>query len=335
MSKRKLTKRQAWRINKIQDERRQRAAARDSAADDALSEDSLGPEQPGLVIAHFGTQVLVEGDDGEQRCHLRANMDNLVTGDRVAWRAGDQLGVVVAREPRHAELLRPDPYGKLKPVAANVDQIIVVIAPLPEPHANLIDRYLVAAECIDIEPVILLNKSDLVDAEQRARLDDLLAPYTAIGYRVLEASSRSKDGMAQLKATLAKRTSVFVGQSGVGKSSLVNALIPEAGIRVGALSEARDKGTHTTTTARWYHLPDQAAIIDSPGIREFGLWHVDREDVEQGFREFRPLLGLCRFRDCQHQQEPGCALLEAEADGTIAPQRMASYRYIVGEQLSR
>ena len=328
MSKRKLTRRQSWRINKIQEERRQRAATKTSVEDDT----ALGAEQDGLVIAHFGTQVLVEGVSASQRCHLRSNLDSIVTGDQVVWRAGDGLGVIVARQPRRSELQRPDSFGHLKPVAANVDQIVVVIAPRPQPHANLIDRYLVAAECSGIDPVILLNKSDLVTEDLRARVDALLAPYPRLGYRVLEASCKQQNGMSALQAALAQRVSVFVGQSGVGKSSLVSTLLPDLEIRVGDLSEARDKGTHTTTTARWYHLTGGAAIIDSPGIREFGLWHIERDALEQGFREFRPFLGHCKFRDCQHIAEPGCALLAAVQRGDIDPQRMASYRHIVNAQ---
>ena len=332
MGKRKLTRRQAWRVNKIQEERRKRAAARDDRAEEALGSGELGAEREGLVAAHYGTQVLVEHAGERQRCHLRANLESLVTGDEVIWRPGDPYGVVVARQPRQTELLRPDPSGKLKPVAANVDQILIVIAPVPEPHANLVDRYLVAAENVDIEPVILLNKSDRIDDDNRAALAQLLAPYPNLGYRVLEASCKTQDGLAPLLDTLAGRISVFVGQSGVGKSSLVNALLPDANTRVGELSEARDKGTHTTTTAELFHLPEGGSLIDSPGIREFGLWHMEREQIEAGFREFQPLLGLCKFRDCKHQREPGCALLAAVEAGEISTRRMDSYRHILGQQ---
>ena len=164
MSKRKLSRQQAWRVEKIQGERAKRAARRDEAAAEALAGGELGPEQEGLVIAHYGTQVAVESDSGAvQRCHLRANLEGLVTGDRVVWCQGDPTGVIVAQLERSSELRRPDPMGKLKPVAANIDQIIVVIAPHPEPHANLIDRYLVAAEAMGIEPVLLLEQDRSVE----------------------------------------------------------------------------------------------------------------------------------------------------------------------------
>jgi ribosome biogenesis GTPase len=132
-----------------------------------------------------------------------------------------------------------------------------------------------------------------------------------------------------LHAALRERVSVFVGQSGVGKSSLINVLLPEADLRVGALSESTQKGIHTTTTAQLFHLSGGGSLIDSPGIREFGLWHMTREQVERGFREISPLLGSCKFRDCQHQQEPGCAILQAVESGEISEGRMESYRRIV------
>ncbi len=332
MTKRKLTRRQAWRVNKIQEERSRRAAAKDQLAEESLAAGELGAEREGLITAHYGTQVMVEAAQGEsQRCHLRANLEGLVTGDRVVWCPGDPTGVVVAQLERHSELRRPDPHGALKPVAANIDQILIVVAPYPEPHANLIDRYLVAAENVQIRPVLLLNKTDLLNEDPALEqgIAKLLEPYASLGYQLLHTSTKA-GGMAQLHAALSDRISVFVGQSGVGKSSLVNALLPEAGLRVGALSETTLKGTHTTTTAQLFHLPSGGTLIDSPGIREFGLWHMDKEQVEAGFVEFRPHLGRCKFRDCQHQQEPDCAILQAAEDGSISAARLESYRRIIG-----
>jgi ribosome biogenesis GTPase len=331
MSKRKLSRQQAWRVEKIQEERARRAAKRDAEAEQALAGGELGPEREGLVTAHYGTQVAVESAPGVSlRCHLRANLEALVTGDRVVWCEGDPTGVVVAQLERNSVLSRPDPYGKLKPVAANIDQIMVVIAPLPTPHANLIDRYLVAAETVGIEPVILLNKIDLLadDPVLGQEMDELLAIYPTLGYRILRTSSL-EGGLEALHGALRERISVFVGQSGVGKSSLINVLLPDAELRVGALSESRQKGVHTTTTAQLFHLDCGGSLIDSPGIREFGLWHMSREQVEQGFREFRPFLGACKFRDCRHQQEPGCAILGAAESGQISQRRLGSYRHIV------
>lgn len=335
MAKRHLNRRQSWRIEKVQEERALRAARRESRAIEELEGGDLGPEQTGLVIAHFGVQVEVEAQEGEHlgqvfRCHLRANLPALVTGDRVVWRPGNQgIGVIVAQLPRQSELCRPDTRGQLKPVAANVDLIVIVFAPLPEPHANLIDRYLIAAEHAGITPLLLLNKADLIDAQNEKALNALLAVYRTLGYPLMEVSAHGGAGMEALQSRLDGHVSVFVGQSGVGKSSLVNSLLPGIDTRVGPLSELTGKGTHTTTTARLFHFPRGGELIDSPGIREFGLGHVSRADVEAGFIEFQELLGHCRFRDCKHDREPGCALLKALEDGQIQPQRMASYRHII------
>ena len=334
MAKRQLNRRQNWRIEKIQEERAARAAKRESHTLDTLEGGDLGPEQLGLVIAHFGVQVEVEALDGELagqvcRCHLRANLPALVTGDQVVWRAGNQgIGVIVAQLPRNTELCRPD-RGQLKPVAANVDLIVIVFAPLPEPHPNLIDRYLVAAEHAGITPLLLLNKADLIDAQNGPALEALLAVYRQLGYPLLEVSAHEGGGMQALQERLNGHVSVFVGQSGVGKSSLVNSLLPGVDTRVGPLSEQTGAGTHTTTTARLFHFPGGGKLIDSPGIREFGLGHVSRDDVEAGFIEFHELLGHCRFRDCKHDREPGCALLKALEEGRIQQQRMNSYRHIL------
>ncbi|MCU1723562.1 MULTISPECIES: small ribosomal subunit biogenesis GTPase RsgA [Pseudomonas] len=335
MAKRQLNRRQNWRIEKIQEERAARAAKREGRALEVLEGGDLGPEQTGLVIAHFGVQVEVEAEQGDEagqvfRCHLRANLPALVTGDRVVWRAGNQgIGVIVAQLPRSTELCRPDSRGQLKPVAANVDLIVIVFAPAPEPHANLIDRYLVAAEHAGIRPLLLLNKADLIDEQNAPALNALLAVYRQLGYPLLEVSAHHGNGMEQLQTILDGHISVFVGQSGVGKSSLVNSLLPNVQSRVGELSEWSGQGQHTTTTARLYHFPGGGELIDSPGIREFGLVHVSRADVEAGFIEFSTLLGNCRFRDCKHDREPGCALLKALEDGSVQQQRMNSYRSII------
>ncbi|WP_295803342.1 small ribosomal subunit biogenesis GTPase RsgA [uncultured Microbulbifer sp.] len=340
MSKRKLNRRQQWRIAKIQQEREARARKREESLAHAEDEGDLGPEQTGMVIANYGTQVLVESpaaSEGEpglrQRCHVRANIDTLVTGDRVAWRpsVGEStggLGVVGARLPRHSELQRPDRYGDMKTVAANIDRILIVIAPYPEPFANAIDRYLVAAETTGIQPLLLLNKIDLIDESNRDSLQELLRPYPDLGYPILRLSTKTGEGLDDLLATLAEGTSVFVGQSGVGKSSLINGLLPSAGARTGALSEATQKGTHTTTAAELFHLPGGGDLIDSPGIREFGLWHMSEQELLEGFVEFRPFIGHCRFRDCRHQSEPGCAIQQALERGDISERRMDSYLHL-------
>ena len=238
------------------------------------------------------------------------------------------MGVIIAVLPRENFLERPSSLGELRPVAANIDQIIIVIAPLPEPHANLIDRYLVAAEHYQLSPVLLMNKSDLLDENNRSEMQELLSIYRDIGYPVLSVSSKTGARMDELKTLLDDKTSVFVGQSGVGKSAMINRLLPAANTVVGSLSEARDKGRHTTTSARLYHFSEGGDLIDSPGIREFHLEHLDKETLLNGFLEFRPFLGHCKFRDCQHDKEPGCRLKQGDrgsANQSTAHEQLPPY----------
>lgn len=340
MAKRKLTKRQTWRVEKIQQEKAKRAERKEQDISEKLNAGELGEEIHGQVIAHFGTQVEVEdAQRSSYRCYLRANLGSLVTGDRVVFRPGPEqqaasgdtirTGVVEMVQPRQSELSRPNPYNEIKPVAANIDFIVLVIAPEPEAHANLIDRYLVAAENCDIEPILLLNKTDLINASNQQRFDELLATYQQLGYRTLRVCSKQESSLSEFKDFLNGRISVFVGQSGVGKSSLIDTLLPDEELKVGALSHASKKGRHTTTTARLYHFPDGGDLIDSPGIREFGLWHMSEDEVLQGFKEIRHLSGYCRFRDCHHEQEPGCAILQAVEQGEISEARFNSYKRIL------
>jgi len=341
MAKRLLSRRQSWRIEKIQEERTARAQKREERTLEELDGSDLGPEQEGLVIAHFGIQIEVEASSDELsgqrfRCYLRANLPALVTGDKVIWRPGNQgLGVIVAQLPRKSELCRPDMQGKLKPVASNIDQILIVFAPLPEPHANLIDRYLVAASHAGIKPILLLNKADLLEQDKTHKAKNLLDIYKKLGYMILQVSAYSGAGMQELEDVLKERVSVVVGQSGVGKSSLINRLLPEAQTAVGPLSELTGKGTHTTTTARLFYFPNGGSLIDSPGIREFGLAHVSLDDIEAGFIEFHEFLGRCRFRNCSHEHEPGCALLEAVEQGNISPERLNSFKFLTANLAER
>jgi len=330
MAKRKLNKQQQRRIKA----KHQRSSVPEeiTGEESGVDNSGLGPEQAGVVTSHFGTQVEIEAADrSTRRCHIRANLETLVTGDEVIWRDGDPTGVVVALKTRRSVLKRPDPYGEMKAIASNIDVIVIVVAPLPELHANLIDRYLVAAESSGITPVLVLNKIDLINDDNRSRIDSLMAIYRGIGYATLQTSTYSKQGLTELARMLKDRTSVLVGQSGVGKSSLINELVPELELKTGALSESTEKGTHTTTQSRLLHLPGTGRVIDSPGIREFGLWHMEREAILEGFIEFRHYLGHCKFRDCRHEQEPGCALLEALAKGEISSQRFFSCQQIIND----
>jgi len=329
MAKRKLSRRQQWRIEKIQEERRKRLERKQQhAAGQAITEAS-GAEQEGLVIANYGASLEVEDSGGTpHRCQLRQNIPQLVVGDRVVWHPVGDGGVVTALQPRNNELIRPDATGASRPVAANIDQILVVAAPAPTYSPELIDQYLAAAELTGIAPVLVFNKIDLIAADNREEVERLLHRYQQIGYPVIRASTQMNHGLDTLRKQLTGKTSVFVGQSGVGKSSLVKALLPHETIGVGELSEQSGLGQHTTSTSRLYHLSQGGQIIDSPGVREFRLWPMESSRLITGFREFRPHLGHCKFRDCQHRQEPGCALKEAVERGDIDARRLASYHRI-------
>lgn len=294
------------------------------------SEKLTGNEREGLLIAHFGATAEVEDSSGTIfRCHLRKNQEPVMTGDVVYWHLeADNTGVVVTHKPRKSLLSRPENHKKSKLIAANIDAIIIVCAPPPILSEYLIDRYLIAAENLKIAPVILLNKSDLLTDINRDEVTNRLAIYEKIGYPVIYSNIFSPDGLQQINDFLHDKTCVLVGTSGVGKSSIISRFVPEQAIKIGDTSTS-GLGKHTTTVTRLYHLPLGGNLIDSPGIREFGLWNMDKKDVLKGFREFSPFLTQCKFRDCQHQKEPGCALHKAVADKLIYQSRFESYREII------
>lgn len=296
----------------------------------------LGATKKGLVITRFGQHADIEDSETLEvhRCNLRRGIESLVSGDKVIWRAGLESmdgisGVVEAVEPRTSVLTRPDYYDGLKPVAANVDQMVIVSSVLPELSLNIIDRYLVAAETLQIAPLIVLNKIDLLDEAQRETYQSWLEEYQRIGYPVLLVSKQTGEGIEALEAELQGRINIFVGQSGVGKSSLVNALMPQFNVEEGEISENSGLGQHTTTASRLYHIPSGGDLIDSPGVREFGLWHLEAEQVTEAFVEFKPYLGGCKFRDCKHLDDPGCLLVEAVEKGDISEVRFDNYHRIL------
>ncbi len=336
MSKRKLSKQQKSRIAQNQQSRQSQPS--DPGANPPSGQ--LGPESSGLVISHFGQQLEVEPTSLETtdrlfRCYQRANLPSLVTGDRVIWQQdGPDSGVIVALDSRQNVLSRPNSQGELKPIASNIDLVMVVIAPVPEPFANLVDRYLVAIESLELQPIVLANKLDLIDSQNDTKIVSMLSMYKKIGYEVLQVSALDGSGIDALARVLKSRTGVFVGQSGVGKSSLINALGAEARAETGALSTGKEKGTHTTTTAKLFHLKD-CNLIDSPGIRDFSLWHISGDQLFNGFIEFAKFAGQCKFRDCSHQSEPGCVLQEAVEQGEIIADRLESYLHIKQTLASR
>jgi ribosome biogenesis GTPase len=285
----------------------------------------------GLVIVNYGKSVLVEDEAGcLYRCSTRRNLPQVVSGDRVTWEpVGEQEGVINTIETRHTVLQRADGANRTRTLAANIDQILIVVAPQPAHDVFLIDRYLVAAELAGATPLLVVNKSDLLDPRSAETSGDDLKEYAAIGYVTLTTSARENAGIDEMAQALTNRISILVGQSGVGKSSLINRLLPELDILIGKLSDASGKGCHTTTTTTLYHLPHGGDLIDSPGVRDFRLGETAPADLARGFLEFRPYLGLCRFQDCRHLSEPGCAVKEALREGVISERRLASYRELM------
>jgi ribosome biogenesis GTPase len=283
----------------------------------------------GQVIASFGRSYRIELEDGTQvACATRGKKSNIACGDRVTIQhSGDNSGVIETILPRTTLLYRSDAH-KQKLIAANVTQVVIVVAPVPSFYDDLINRCLVACEHAGIAPLIVLNKTDL---PQSAAASAALAVYRTLGYRVENICARQD--IRPLGALLEGHTSVLVGQSGMGKSTVVNKLVPDAMMRVAETSFALDSGKHTTTGARLLHINHGSHLIDSPGLQSFGLHHIGAEDIAQAFIEFRALLGQCRFRDCTHRAEPGCAITGACAEGLISKPRLATYRTLVEERL--
>ncbi len=285
----------------------------------------------GRVVTHHGRSAVVEGSQGELRlCTTRRNVGTVVCGDRVEWLpVGPQQGVIQALLARSSLLARSDTSGRSRALAANVDQVLIVTAPEPPLSEALIDRYLVAAELLPARAVIVVNKIDLLNTAAREALAVRLDEYERIGYPVIFTTRYDPGTLEPLGHHLQDRISILVGQSGVGKSSLVNALVPDRDVRVGALSEATGLGRHTTSATTLYHLAEGGDLIDSPGVRDFHLESVNTADLNRSFREFGPYLGQCRFHNCRHDREPGCAVTAAADRGQISLRRLASYRQLL------
>ncbi|WEN42053.1 Small ribosomal subunit biogenesis GTPase RsgA [Thauera sp. GDN1] len=296
---------------------------------------------PGIIVAAFGRHYEVDTAAGRLQCYPRGKKSNYACGDAVEiLRGGDGQGVIETLRPRRNLLWRSDAFRE-KLIAANLSHIVIVVATEPGFSDLLVSRCIAAAESQDITPLIVLNKADLVDRLPAARAQ--LEPFRRLGYEVLEVSALQ--GAEHLRQRLKGLHAIFVGQSGMGKSTLTNALIPEANAATREISDALDSGKHTTTFARLYPLEPNASedaaepgneaaagwLIDSPGLQVFGLAHLSAEDLAEAFVEFRPHLGRCRFRDCRHDSEPGCALLAAVAAGSIHPRRWEHFRSIRAE----
>lgn len=290
----------------------------------------------GLIVAAHGRHAVLEVDGGRRlQAHSRGKRTEVVVGDRVEWQpthagGGDQA-VIEAVLPRRNLMFRQDAW-RTKSFAANLDQVLVLVAGQPMFSEAQLMRAMTAADAADIDTLLVLNKTDLPQArDARARL----APYPAMGCRLVEVSVRAQpeQTLSTLMPLLADRSTLLLGASGTGKSSLLNLVIPHAATRVGEISMALQAGRHTTTHTSWHWIdPDQrGALIDSPGFQEFGLHQIDPARLAQHLPDFRPLIGHCRFSNCMHHQEPGCAVLGAVAEGRISATRHAIYLDILAE----
>ena len=271
----------------------------------------------GLVLSHLGQALLIEDlDGGIWLCQTRRQVGSISVGDQVLFiEAGEGQGRVESILPRKSVLTRPAHAGKIRPVAANLDQVMVVVAPEPEPDWLLVDQYTAAAAHRGIDLAIIVNKIDRVT--ERATLESEMTHYRQMGYACYPVSARTGEGLVALKEALKGKTSMLSGQSGVGKSSLTNALLPGKNLKTRELSEKAGLGRHTTTAAMLYHLPDGGDLIDSPGVAVFGLAEINAEQLAYGYVDFRPYLDDCRFNDCRHRDDKDCAVRAAAQSGAI------------------
>ena len=291
--------------------------------------DKAGSEA--LVLVSYGGQGVVLLPDGERkRCKFRRKVGRPFCGDRVLVGPADDASLVVNFIlPRDNYFVRADERQRQHIIAANLDQVLIVVAAAPLPSRDLMERYILAVHSLGIEPIIVLNKTDLEvavgETAAGAKVLEHMPDYEALGYTVIRTSCKTEPGISGLQSVLKDRTSILVGQSGVGKSSLINQLLPDLDIQTGALSTATGKGTHTTTSTMLYQFTGGGYLIDSPGVWEYGIWKLDNDELAAGFIEFKPWLGKCRFNDCVHKTEPDCAIKKAVVDGHIRDWRYQSY----------
>jgi ribosome biogenesis GTPase len=294
----------------------------------------MSDKRVATIIAAHGRHYLAEADGVKLQCVTRGKKTNVAVGDvvNITMTSPDQ-GVIDKIEERKTLLYRSDQY-KSKLLAANLTQLFIVVATEPGFTDDLVSRSLVAAEAAGIKAHLILNKTDVVESLERTR--ERVRAYSSLGYPVHEVSAKAnpEHTLSVLKPLLAGQSSILIGQSGMGKSSLINLLIPEADIAVREISAALDTGKHTTTFTRLYTLPElgpESAIIDSPGFQEFGLYHLSEGMLERAFVEFEPYLGHCKFYNCRHLIEPQCAVLAAVQEGKIAKMRHTLYGQLLHE----
>lgn len=311
MAKRKLSQQQKRRIQQ---------------ARQSINLDDENTHQ-GLVISHHGGEVEVQPDTAHAanvHCNFRSNLGAIVCGDRVYYRKENADLSIIAIIPRQNLLQRLDGFGQLKAVAANVTQLVVCVSVTPPPNLFLLDQYLLAAEQQDIEVIILLNKIDLI-TEQNPDPFGLKQIYQPMGYKVLHTSIKNNHNIEYLQQLCCDHTNVISGVSGVGKSSITKAILPQISIPVGEISAVNQEGKHTTRTSRLYHLPTGGELIDTPGVRGFNPVFDQHIPIASGFREINLLAQQCQFSNCQHTHEPKCAVTKALKEGNLSKIRYDNY----------
>ncbi len=317
-----LTRKQKWRIDKVQSEKIARADKAALKVEAQLKNNEI--EHPGLVITRYGQRQLVEAENGEVfQAVSRQNIGLSVAGDRILFqKTKHDDAIVTAIYPRESELKRQD-----KLIAANIDQLWLVVALEPHYEYELIDRYLIIAENSKLPIGIIVNKIELSNNENQTFSD--FKHYKSLGYDVHFLSVKNQTNLEKFKGELINKSHIFLGQSGVGKSSLINSLIPDLELRVNEISNKSKLGKHTTTNTTIYHIPSGGDLIDSPGVREFQLDSLSEVEIKSGFKEFKTLSKECRFRDCKHINEPNCAVKDALDKGEININRYESYLNIL------
>lgn len=283
----------------------------------------------GLVVSHLGQGIAVETGNDIVLCQTLRKLDTVAVGDKVQWvQVAPGQGRIEAILPRLSLLARPSRNNKIRPVAANIDTLYVVVAVQPACDFLLVDQYLAVCEHNGIDVALILNKIDLPVPDE---IGQELLIYQDLGYKVIRISTKTGAGLNHFREILSGRTSLLAGQSGVGKSSITNTMAPDANLRTNTISATTKHGRHTTTAATLFHIPSGGDLIDSPGVAIFGLADLDIRQLGQGYREFQPLLQACKFNDCRHLADQGCAVRLAAEQGRIASARYQRYVKLIGK----
>ena len=343
MAKRRLSKQQQRRIAENQKNIITKNQLKNDQATDGVPNETNSIAA--RVISHHGRQLFAETESLERvKCKIRQNLGDIACGDHILIQqetdaSGAQQNVVVAIKERSNLLVKTGFAGAIKPVAANIDQVVIVTSLKPKPNPYLIDRYLAATENLPSKALIIINKIDLLDDntqgdELKKIVDNLTALYRSIGYRVICASMENNIGITEISEALGSTTSILVGLSGVGKSSIVKKILPLEEIKIGETSTATGEGKHTTTVSAFYHLDNDGIIIDSPGVRDFTPSSDSIEEITNGFIDVRKFNGACKFTNCSHTNEPGCAMKQAVSDGNLNTLRFKNYLRMIEDFLN-